>query len=124
MLRRQNLWAFCLDLPVANPHVVHAVHQLRDQIKIETGAAERRDLTLRCKNHARILKRVIKIVAGHDRWNLPCASRYSKNIQPVNDETRMTNNELQGVCVRRLRRTSPGYLLFACGCSPPICGCG
>src|SRR5262245_40042296 len=68
MLRRQNLWAFGLDFSVSDPHLVHAVHQLRDQIKIETGAAERGDLTLRRKNHARIFKRVVKIVAGHDRY--------------------------------------------------------
>jgi len=66
MLRRQNLRAFRLDFPVANPHLVHAIHQLRDQIEIETGAAERRDLMLRRQNDVRIFKRIVKIVAGHE----------------------------------------------------------
>src|SRR5438045_8840362 len=98
MLRRHNLRAFRLDFPIANPHLIHAVHQLRDQIKIETGAAEGRNLTLWRKNNARVFKRVIKIVASHDRRNLPSASRYSKkSIRPVHYETRMTNNQLYDV---------------------------
>ena len=79
MLRRQNLRPFRVDFPVANPHLVHAVHQLRDQIKIETGATERRDLTLRRKNHVRIFKRVVKIVTGHEGCKLRCPLFFSKD---------------------------------------------
>lgn len=66
MLRRQNLRTFRVDFSVPNPHLIHAVHQFRDQIKIETRAAECGDLTLRRKDHVRIFERVLKIVAVHD----------------------------------------------------------
>ena len=79
MLRRQNLRAFRVHFPVANPHLVRAVHQLRDQIEIETGAAERRDLMLRRKDHARIFERVVKIVAGHEGRKLRCPLLFSKD---------------------------------------------
>src|SRR5262249_42361514 len=79
MLRRQNLRAFRLNFPVPNPYLVYAVHQLRDQIEIEAGAAESRDVTLRRQNHARIFKRVVEIVAGHDGRKLWCPLLFSKD---------------------------------------------
>src|SRR4029453_3579684 len=85
MLRRQNLRAFRLDFSIPNPHLVHAVHQLGDQIEIETGAAERRDLALGRNNHARIFKRVVKIVAGHDGRKLWCPLLFSKSTEGICD---------------------------------------
>ena len=81
MLRCQNLRSFRLDFSVANPDLVHAVHQLRDQIEIETGAAKRRDLTLGREDHVRIFERVVKIVAGHERCKLWCPLLFSKDTE-------------------------------------------
>src|SRR6266496_6140376 len=114
MLWCQNLRAFRLDLAVANPHLVHVVHQLRDQIEIETGAAERRDLTLRRKDHARIFKRVIKIVAGHDGCRLSCPLLFSKD---TGEQYAMRKDSV--VCDKQAAAT----YFFACGCSLPVCCC-
>src|SRR5438132_12497368 len=112
MLRRQNLRAFGLDFAVANPHLVHAVHQLRDQIEIETGAAERRDLTLGRKDHARVFKRVVKIVAGHERCKLWCPLLFSKDTE--RQQATEGNN-----CVVCDKQAAAIYFL-ACGCSSPV----
>src|SRR4029453_612516 len=85
MVWRQNLRAFRLDFAIPNPHLVHVVHQLGDQIKIETGAAERRDLALGRKDHARVFKRVVKIVAGHDERKLWCPLLFSKSTTDICD---------------------------------------
>src|SRR6267143_721482 len=102
MLRCQNLRAFSLDFSVANPHLVDAVHQLRDQIEIETGAAERRDLTLGRKDHASIFKRVIKIIAGHDGCKLRRPLHFSKG------PSKTIGGTDERLC--RLRQTSCRYL--------------
>ena len=65
MLGRENLRAFGVDFPVANPDLIDPIHQLRDQIKIETGAAESRDLSLRSNDYMRVFNRVIEVVPGH-----------------------------------------------------------
>ncbi len=65
MFRRENLRTFGFDPPVAHPDLIDAVHQLRDQIKIETGAAERGDLSLRSENDPRVLNCVLEIVFRH-----------------------------------------------------------
>jgi hypothetical protein len=36
-------------------------------------------LTLRRKNHARVFKRIVKIVAGHHRRKLRCPLLFSKD---------------------------------------------
>src|SRR6266404_8669324 len=65
MLGRENLRTFRVDFPVANPDLIDPIHQLRDQIKIETGAAKSRDLSLRSDDHMRVFNRVIEVVPGH-----------------------------------------------------------
>ena len=94
MLRCQNLRAFRMDFPVADPHVIHTVHQLRDQIKIETGAAERRDLMLGRNDHARVFNRVVEIVPGHGRSNLMRARSISKEaLRSFREPREMTKPE-------------------------------
>src|ERR1043165_5402717 len=66
MFRRKNLRALRVDFSVTNADVIDPVHQLRDQIKIETGAAESRYLLLRHDYDVRIFDRVIEVVGGHD----------------------------------------------------------
>src|ERR1051325_3500890 len=70
MFRCQNLWPLGFYFAVPNPHLVHAIHQLRDQIEVETSASESRNLMLRRQNHTRIFKRIIEIVAGHEGGRL------------------------------------------------------
>src|SRR5439155_21955624 len=65
MHRRKNLRAIGVDYSVPNPNLIDPVHQLRDQIKIETRAAESRNLPLGRDNHMRVFNRVIEIVPGH-----------------------------------------------------------
>ena len=65
MLRRENLRTFCVDFSVTDADLIDPVHQLGDQIKIETGVAKSRDLSLRSDNHMRVFNRVIEVVSGH-----------------------------------------------------------
>src|SRR6266404_4915890 len=65
MLGRKNLRTLGVDFSVANPDLIDPVHQLRDQIKIETGAAKSRDLSLGSDDHTRVFNRVIEVVPGH-----------------------------------------------------------
>src|SRR5213594_1980037 len=65
MLGRENLRTFRVDFPVANPDLIDPIHQLRDQIKIETRAAKSRDLSLRSDDHMRVFDCVIEVVPGH-----------------------------------------------------------
>src|SRR5580704_14824597 len=82
MLGSENLRAFGVDFPVANPDLIDSIHQLRDQIKIETGAAKSRDLSLRSDNHMRVFNRVIEVVPGHcHRSKLPLRHWSSKANQ-------------------------------------------
>jgi hypothetical protein len=55
-----------VNFSIANPDLIDAIHQLRDEIKIEARATERRDLSLGGNNHMRIFNGVIEIVPGHD----------------------------------------------------------
>src|SRR5438067_12685124 len=66
MFRRKNLRALGVDFSVANADLIDPVHQLRDQIKIETGAAECRNVLLRRDNDVRIFNCVVEVVTGHD----------------------------------------------------------
>src|SRR5205823_13284573 len=70
MFRCNNLWSLCVNFPIANPDLIDSVHQLRDKIKIEAGAAEGRDLLLGSNNYMRIFNGVIEIVPRHDETNL------------------------------------------------------
>src|SRR6266496_668575 len=65
MLGSENLRTFRVDFPVANPDLIDPIHQLRDQIKIKTGAAKSRDLSLRSDDYMRVFNRVIEVVPGH-----------------------------------------------------------
>src|SRR5260370_28663371 len=65
MLGSENLRTFRVDLPAANPDLIDPIHQLRDQIKIETGAAKGRDLSLRSDDDMRVFNCVIEVVPGH-----------------------------------------------------------
>src|SRR6266481_8821720 len=78
MLGRENLRTFRVDFPVANPDLIDPIHQLRDQIKIETGAAKSRDLSLRSDDHMRVFNRVIEVVPGHRYTNVRAKRRLSK----------------------------------------------
>src|SRR5262245_48898722 len=115
MLWCQNLRAIGLYFAVADAHLVHAIHKLRAQIEIETGASARRDLAFWSKNHARIFKRVVKIVAGHDGGKLWCPLLFSK---------RTADNK---GCVRRVgcarEKPATNTYFFACCCSPAVCCC-
>src|SRR5206468_7396833 len=80
MLGRENLRTFRVDFPVANPDLIDPIHQLRDQIKIETGAAKSRDLSLRSNDYMRVFNRVIEVVLGHGhRTKLAFRYREFKN---------------------------------------------
>src|SRR5213079_3303686 len=58
----------------------YLIHQLRDQIKIETGAAKSRDLSLRSNDYMRVFNRVIEVVLGHGhRTKLAFRYREFKN---------------------------------------------
>src|ERR1700730_5585424 len=65
MLGSENLWTFGVDFAVANSDLIDSIHQLRDQIKIETGAAKSGYLSLRSDDHMRVFNRVIEVVPGH-----------------------------------------------------------
>ena len=62
MFRRQNLRPFSMDFSVPDSHLIDAVHQFRDEIKLETRVAKGRDLLFRRNNHMSVLDRVIEIV--------------------------------------------------------------
>src|SRR6266480_3219825 len=82
MLGRENLRTFGVNFPVANPDLIDPIHQLRDQIKIETGAAKSRDLSLRSDDYMRVFNRVIEVVPGHrDCSNLAVRTREFKSDQ-------------------------------------------
>src|SRR5262245_34812512 len=78
MLRRQNLRTFRVNFPVTNSDLIDPVHQLRDEIKIETGGPERCDLSLRSDNDMRVFNRVIEVVPGHRSGIVICASSHFK----------------------------------------------
>jgi hypothetical protein len=59
-----------VNFSIANPDLIDSIHQLRDEIKIEAGAAEGRDLSLGSNNHMRVFNGVIEIVPRHDETNL------------------------------------------------------
>ena len=60
MFGRENLRTFGVNLSVAHPDLIDLVHQLGDEIEIEAGAAEGRDLLLGRENHLRVLDRVVE----------------------------------------------------------------
>src|SRR5262245_9032195 len=76
MFRRKYLRALRVDFSIANPDLIDPIHQLRDEIKVETGAAERGDLSLGSNNHMRVFNRVVEIISGH------CASKKSSVSTP------------------------------------------
>ena len=65
----QNLRTIGVDFSIANADLVHPVHQFGDEVKIETGAPKRRDLSLGRENHLRVFNCVIEIVPGHGHRN-------------------------------------------------------
>jgi hypothetical protein len=69
MFGRENLRTFCVDFSVTNADLIDAVHQLGDQIKIETGVAESRDLSFRRDDYMRVFNCVIEVVSGHGYRN-------------------------------------------------------
>ena len=96
MFRRKNLGPLGMNFSVANPDSIDPVHQLRDQIKIETGVAEGRDFLLGRDNYVRIFNCVIEVVPGHGRSNLMRVPLYFKRDPPAlqraqgNDEIGVT----------------------------------
>src|SRR5262245_11221711 len=113
MFRCQDLRTFGLDFAVANSHLVHAVHQLRDQIEIETRTAEGRDLALRRHDHSSIFKRVVEIVAGHDNGKLWCPMLFSKHAGKT---IRTHTTEILSSA-----KANWATYFFACCCSPAVC---
>ena len=69
MFRRKDLRALRVNLSIANPDLIDPIHQLRDEIKIEAGAAKGRDLLLGSNDHTSVFDGVIKIVPGHGETN-------------------------------------------------------
>jgi hypothetical protein len=69
MFRCKDLRALRVNFSIANPDLIDSIHQLRDEIKIETSAAEGRNLSLRSNNHMRVFNGVIEIVPGHAELN-------------------------------------------------------
>ena len=69
MFRRKDLRALRVNLSIANPDLIDSIHQLRDEIKIEAGAPEGRDLSLGSNDHTGVFDGVIKIVPGHGETN-------------------------------------------------------
>jgi hypothetical protein len=65
----KDLRAFRVNFSIANPDLIDAIHQLRDEIKIEAGAAEGRDLSLGSNDHMGVFNGVIEIISGHDGAN-------------------------------------------------------
>jgi hypothetical protein len=55
-----------VNFSIANPYLINSIHQLRDEIKIEAGAAEGGDLPLGSNYHMRVFNRVVEIISGHD----------------------------------------------------------
>src|SRR5437667_10993300 len=70
MFRCKDLRALRVNFSIANPDLIDAIHLLRDEIKIETSAAEGRDLLLGSNNHMRVFNGVVEIVPRHDETNL------------------------------------------------------
>ena len=62
MFGRQDLRSLGVNLSIANPNLIDAIHQLGDEIKIETGAAKGRNLSFGRDNHLRVFNCVIEIV--------------------------------------------------------------
>src|SRR2546423_556255 len=65
MLGGENLRTLGVDAAVADADFIHLIHQLRDQIKSKTRAAEGRDLLVGREEHARVLDRVLEIDVGY-----------------------------------------------------------
>src|SRR5215216_6643451 len=65
MLRRENVRPLGMNFSVANSDLICAIHQLRDEIKIEAGAAKRRYLSLRSNDYMRIFDSVVEVVFRH-----------------------------------------------------------
>src|SRR5436190_14325147 len=84
MFRGQNLRALGVNTPVAHSDLVYLIHEFRDQIEAKAGAAETRDLTLRCQYYARVLDGVLKIIFSHS-WG--CHYRLSSGIREWNCAT-------------------------------------
>ena len=58
--------------PTVNPHFVHLVHQLADEVEPKAGVAESRDLALRREDHLGVLDRVLEIIfAPHFAATIP-----------------------------------------------------
>src|SRR6266478_1155193 len=90
----ENLRAFGVNFSVANPDSIDPVHQLRDQIKIETGVAEGRDFLLGRDNYVRIFNCVIEVVPGHGRSNLMRVRSISKEaLRSFREPKEMTKSE-------------------------------
>src|SRR5207248_7282650 len=56
-----------MDFAVADADLIDSIHQLGNQIKLETGVPERRNVALRRNDHLCIFDGVIEIVSGHCR---------------------------------------------------------
>ena len=69
MFRCEDLRALCVNFSIANPDLIDAIHQLRDEIKIEARATESCNLLFRSNNHVRVFNGVIEIVPGHGHRN-------------------------------------------------------
>ena len=67
MLGRQNLRPLGVNPSIAHADFVHLIHQLRDEIEAEAGAAEAGDLVFGREDHPRVLDRVLEIVFSHLR---------------------------------------------------------
>src|SRR3954462_7988106 len=65
MVGRENLRSFGVNLPIADADLIHPVHQLRNEIKSEAGAAKGLDATFRCDDHLGVFDGVIEVVSFH-----------------------------------------------------------
>ena len=65
MFRRQDLRAFRVNLSVAHANLIDLIHQLGNEIEMETGAAKGRDLLFGRENDLGVFDRVMEIVFSH-----------------------------------------------------------
>src|ERR1700724_1690851 len=77
MVRRQDLRALGINSPIANPHLVDAIHQFGDEVELKAGAAEGRDAAFGRENYLRILDCEIKVILSHVRKKIRRGRSYS-----------------------------------------------
>ena len=65
MFRGQNLRTVGVNVSIAHPNFVDAVHQFGNEIEPKTGGAEGRDLVLGREDHLRVFNCVLEIVFLH-----------------------------------------------------------